>query len=105
VDVLRRVNAVLAVRVPPQRQQSALPGLVDTLAAAAPPGPRLTVPRPFQDWARGRAERIAEDLHSGGYPVHGSLEAVLPRVEGLRTRPSRQDALAVVLDACLRHVR
>jgi hypothetical protein len=105
VDVLRRVNAVLSVRVTPERQRSVLPGLVDDLASVSPPGPGLTVPRPFQDWARSRAERIAEELRSGGYPVHGSLEGILPRVAGLRTHPSRQDALTVVLTACLRRVR
>ncbi|MDX6302779.1 MAG: hypothetical protein QOF53_3993 [Nocardioidaceae bacterium] len=105
VDVLRRVNAVLSVRVAPERQRSVLPGLVDDLARVAPPGPGLTVPPPFQDWARSRAERIADELRSGDYPVHGSLEGILPRVAGLRTHPSRQDALAVVLAACLRQVR
>jgi hypothetical protein len=105
VDVLRRVNAVLSVRVAPERQRSVLPGLVDDLASGATPGPGLTVPRPFQDWAGSRAERITEELRSGGYPVHGSLEGILPRVGGLRTHPSRPDALAVVLAACLRQVR
>jgi len=104
VDVLRRVNAVLSVRVPPHRHASVLPGLVGSLAEAKP-GPGLTVPQPFWAWARRRAERVIEDLHAGGYPVHGSLEGLLPRFEGLRTHPSRQDALAVVLDACLRRVR
>ncbi len=104
VDVARRVNAVLGVRAAPPDHDAALRRLVIGL----PEGPArmpLTVPARFQPWARARAERLAEELASGGYPVHGSLGATVPRFldppAGLPTRPDVREALEVVLTACL----
>lgn len=122
VDVTRRVNAVLGVRVPEERHVVVLARLVKLVAAgdrtAAPgsgPGAGLTVPAFAQDWARERAEQMLRELTEGGYPVHGSAAGVLPRpgaVSGagrsagagagpwLPAHPRRAEALEVVT-ACL----
>jgi hypothetical protein len=101
VDVARRVNAVLGVRVGEERHAVALRRLVRTLARPTPSGHALTVPVPHRDWARSRAARLAEELSAGGYPVHGPLDGLAPRFDALPTHPRRTDALEVVVTACL----
>lgn len=104
VDVLRRVNTVLGVRADRERRAVVRQRLVGLLGAVPGSGGTgvLTVPEPFQAWARDRAARVAGDLTSGGYPVHGALGLLVPRFEGRRTHPRRADVLDLVLDACLR---
>ncbi len=101
VDVARRVNAVLAVRVEPARRDRAVRDLAALLAARGDHGRGLTVPSPFAGWASARAGDLAGDLRAGGYPVHGDLDRVAPRSEGLPGRPSRAAVLRTVVDACL----
>jgi hypothetical protein len=101
VDVVRRVNTVLDVRVREDRHAEALRTLVPAVARAGRPDHALTVPEPFQDWARRRAERIESELTDGGYPVRGRLEELVPSFEGLPAHPRRADALDVLLTACL----
>jgi hypothetical protein len=104
VDVVRRVNAVLGVRVSQERHHAVLTRLTRLVAACDPasgPGAAsLTVPASAREWARGRAEEQVRDLTRGGYPVHGSVAGVLPRTAALASRPRRADALEVVT-ACL----
>lgn len=114
VDVTRRVNAVLGVRVPEERHAVVLARLVQLVAAGdcatgpgSGPAAGLTVPAFAQDWARERAEQMLRELTDGGYPVHGSAAGVLPRA-GARpgagprvpAHPRRAEALEVVT-ACL----
>jgi hypothetical protein len=101
VDVARRVNAVLAVRVEPARRDRAVRDLAALLSARGDHGRGLTVPSPFAGWASARAGDLAGDLRAGGYPVHGDLDRVAPRSEGLPDRPSRAAVLRTVVDACL----
>ena len=101
----RRVNGVLGVRTGPRRRDEVVRGLVDALDVApsgSPPGRGLTVPAEHRDWCADRAEQVTDDLRAGGYPVHGRLEDLVPRFEGLPTRPPRAEVLAVALAACLR---
>jgi hypothetical protein len=105
VDVARRVNAVLGVRVAEERHHVVLRRLVQLLERCDLPGPPgsghlLTVPEPAREWARGRAEQIVGELAAGGYPVHGSVDGVLPGSGDLATHPRREDSLEVVT-ACL----
>ena len=100
VDLCRRVNAVLAVRVDRQRHRTALAGLVPALASPGH-GDGLTVPRRRRRWALTRAEGLAEDLRSGGYRVHGDLGRLVPAFAGV-TGPDRGEELAVALSACAR---
>ncbi len=100
-DVLRRVNAVLAVRVPEPQHRGATRRATALLASDVPLGPRLTVPAEQRAWLADRAGEVAEELGSAGYPVHGPLDGLVPRAEGLPTRP-RTDS---VLDALLGAVR
>jgi hypothetical protein len=102
VDVTRRVNAVLGVRVAKDRRAVALRRLVGVLVQPGPVGHALTLPEPFWPWARARAERMAEQLSDGGYPVHGRVEELVPRFADLPTHPRPQEALEVVVTACLR---
>ncbi|HYO38730.1 MAG TPA: hypothetical protein VER39_03645 [Nocardioidaceae bacterium] len=100
VDVARRVNAVLGVRVAPPEREAALRRLVRTLPAG-PARMALTVPGRFQARVLERAERLATAVREGGYPVHGSPGALVPGFSGLPTRPDLQDTLEVVLATCL----
>ena len=102
VDVARRVNAVLGVRAPKERHPVALRRLVRILVPTSPVGHAMTVPEPFWQWARTRAERMTEQLSDGGYPVHGRLEGLVPRFADLPTHPRSEDALEAVVTACLR---
>jgi hypothetical protein len=109
VDVARRVNGVLGVRVAERRRREVVRSLVAVLDDPAGPGspfaagPRtLTVPGPLRDWAVDRAEQMTDDLRAAGYPVRGRLEDLAPRAEGLPTRPPRDAVLAVAVAACLR---
>ena len=61
----------------------------------------LTVPAEFQDWAGERAARLAEDLHRGGYAVHGSLERIVPAFDEVPVQPDRDTVLRLVLTACV----
>jgi hypothetical protein len=106
VDVARRVNAVLGVRVSRERHAAVLARLVRLLAtcdspcAAGTGAASLTVPAFAQEWAERRAARMVRELTDGGYPVHGSVARLLPRGGALATHPRRADALEVVT-ACL----
>jgi hypothetical protein len=102
VDVLRRVNAVLDVRVPEDDRAAVRRTLGATLAArSAGAAEGLTVPPQLRDRLRERAERAVEELTSAGYPVHGRLADAVPRFETLASHPRRADALDLVVDACL----
>jgi hypothetical protein len=98
VDLCRRVNAVLAVRVDEERHRTAVAGLVSALACSGP-GEGLTVPRRRRRWARSRAQGLAEALRSGGYRVHGDLGRLVPTFAGV-AGPDRGEELAVALSAC-----
>ena len=106
VDVVRRVNSVLNVRVGPDRRAALRQVLVSALLEAqvvgAPAAP-LGVPARHQDWARTRARRLADDLAVGNYCVHGSPERLLPALEpgSGPTHPRRADTLGVVRAVCL----
>lgn len=105
VDVARRVNGVLGVRTDTQRRAEVVRALVDALDVAGSGAVRtrgLTVPADHRDWCADRAEQVTDDLRAGGYPVHGRLEDLVPRFEGLATHPPRAEVLAVALAACLR---
>jgi hypothetical protein len=102
VDVVRRVNAVLAVRAGTAEHARAVRALAILLRSehgeSADPG-HLAVPEPFREWARQHAERMADDLRHGGYAVHGDLGRIVPDVEGTPTRPDRDTVLRLVLTA------
>jgi hypothetical protein len=100
VDLCRRVNAVLAVRVEQERHRAALTSLVRSLATHGP-GQCLTVPGRRRHWARSRAHGLADDLRSGGYRVHGDLGRLLPAFAGV-TGPDTGEELAVALSGCAR---
>jgi hypothetical protein len=101
VDVVRRANAVLGVRVDPARHREVLQPLLRALGASAHSTGAVTVPGPFHDWARSRAEHLRQSLSDGGYRVHGDLRGLAPVLDG-PTRPDVGEALQVALDACLR---
>jgi hypothetical protein len=102
VDVVRRVNRLLRVRVTPDESRVLLRRLRPVLAAQdGHGGPGLHVPGHRTEWVRGRAERAIEGLANGGYAVHGDLDRIAPSGPG-RVRPPKRDVLELVLDACLR---
>ena len=100
VDVLRRLGAVLNVRVGQDRRRPVLRQAARHLLGGGAP---LVVPDRYGDWARERSERMAEELWAGGYAVHGDLQRIVSR----RTSESRDsvdkvEVLDLALSACLR---
>lgn len=99
-EVLRRVNAVLSVRVPAARHHAlvrrAARLLRESPGAAVPPA---AVPPDVAAWVRARAEQMHDQLLAGGYAVHGDPE----RLAAGGGAPLRRSAvLDVALAACLR---
>lgn len=101
VDVVRRVNGVLTVRLEPARRAAVTRQLVATLDVAGPADAGLTVPDQHAGWVRDRAARLADDLAAGGYPVHGRLADLAPVLTGLPTRPPQDGVLTAAQAACL----
>ncbi|MGZ4580528.1 MAG: hypothetical protein ACXVXG_07810 [Nocardioidaceae bacterium] len=108
VDLTRRVNRLLNVRLPADRHAAVLRSLVaaltqvDPLTDGARPG--LAVPRRHRPWAQAVSERVVEGLRGRGYAVHGDLDSITVTNRthpGAATRPRRRDVLDLVLDACL----
>jgi hypothetical protein len=98
VDVLRRLNRVLNVRLPEQERAPRLRWVARLLPED--PDPALDVPARVRGWLDERAGRMAADLAAGGYAVHGDLARVAPRHQGA-PHPRNPDVLALVLDTCL----
>lgn len=99
VDLLRRLNRVLNVRVPEDRRDGYLRRMVELLPEDADPA--LGVPEECRGWLDGRARRVADALRAGGYAVHGDLDRIAPRHDGA-AHPRRLDVLDLVLDTTLR---
>lgn len=92
VDLLRRVNPLLAVHRgdPAPARATAVRLLTDGTLRPLP------APAPHRPWARRQAERLAEELSSGGYAVHGDLAQF---AAGVRTRPvDRNDVLSRLVE-------
>jgi hypothetical protein len=101
-ELLRRLNPVLALHVGEERLADVRGAAVRLLAGGA--GPSLAVPREWEEWRRGRAERIASALSEGGYCVHGDLEEFVAGVQAPR-RPRPAAVLDRLLDVVVRTVR
>jgi hypothetical protein len=99
VDLLRRLIAVLNVRVSAERHRL-LRGQVVALLAARTSVQQLGVPTAHTAWVRDHAARMSEALAAGGYSVLGAsdLPALLPGAGG----PTRRSiGAAEVLDLAL----
>ena len=99
VDLVRRLNRVLNVRLPEGRRVGYLRRLVELLPED--PDPVLDVPEECRDWLDARARTVAHALGTGGYAVHGDLDRIAPRHEGA-AHSRRLDVLDLVLDTSLR---
>jgi hypothetical protein len=101
-DVVRRVNAALRVRVPPDARSPLVDRLVTVLSwAPPPPGPGgLRVPNRHRHWAAAAGRRVARRLADGGYIVHGDL-GVLGRPGAGAPGPRATVVLETMLDAVL----
>ncbi|HET6698532.1 MAG TPA: hypothetical protein VFG88_05535 [Nocardioidaceae bacterium] len=112
VDLLRRLNAVLNVRVPADRHRLLRAQVAALLAPrSAPPGvpaaspaKQLGVPTAHTAWARDHAARMSEALAAGGYPVLGASD--LPALLSGAGAPTRRsiraaEVLDLALDLCL----
>ena len=106
VDVLRRTNQVLSVRVPAEQQDLLRARLTGLLPHAGPghDAPGLTVPTRHRTWVEAQAARVVEQIRAGGYPVHGDLAEVGVHPTG-RRRPHRPEVLDLVLDTVLEVAR
>ncbi len=102
IDLLRRLNPVLAVRMPPERARAATREAAAVLAPGADPPPDPPVlPQRHLDWATAAAARLTDDLRAGGYAVHGDLDGLAVRPRTGTARPRHRDVRDLVLDACL----
>ena len=101
VDVLRRVSAVLGVRVAEREHRHAVRRLAGLLAQRSQH--RLAVPAPHRPWVERCAAEVATALGAGGYAVHGDLDRLVPDAGvGVPTGPRARAELGLVLDACAR---
>lgn len=105
VDVVRRANAVLRLRVPRESRPWYAGRLTEVLGdvpAWAPSSPRggLRVPDRHRHWAATAGHRLARRLADAGYPVHGDL-GVLSRQGGGPPGPPSRQTLEAMLDAVL----
>lgn len=98
VDVLRRLNRVLNVRLPEAERSPRLRWVASRLPQD--PAPALAVPERFRPWLEQRAARVAEDLVAGGYAVHGDLTGIAPRHDGA-PHPRNAEVLDLVLATVL----
>jgi len=106
VDLLRRVNQVLALRVP-EDQQAAFRRVVSASWASGSRGmpadadePGIVVPSRHRHWVEEQSARLVKELRRGGYPVHGDLDRITARQLGPQ-RPRRREVLDLVLDVVL----
>jgi hypothetical protein len=100
-DVVRRVNAVLAVHHPPRDRMALVRRLLRVLDEPSPrPDHGLGVPPRHRHWAATAGHRLARRLAEGDYPVHGDL-AVLRRPGTGPPGPRPQVVLETMLDAVL----
>lgn len=102
VDMLRRLNGVLTVRVDPNRHREVLRErvlpLLPTNQSSA-----LRVPADMRDWARHRSEQMVSELSAAGYTVHGNLEHILPQEQvDTPDAPGVRRTLDIALRACVR---
>jgi hypothetical protein len=100
-DVVRRTSTVLRVLVRPGRHQELLDHrLLPVLDGVR--GPRRAVPGDVAGWVRGQAERLRDELRSGGYPVHGDPGLLLAGDGDARvSAPADEGVLDVALQALL----
>jgi hypothetical protein len=97
VDLVRRLNEVLHVRLDPLHHESVLRDLVPRLPRDPQP---LAVPALHRQWLHRQARRLTEHLGENGYAVHGDLDRVAARHSG-PSGPRHRDVLDVLLDAVL----
>ncbi|QNN54507.1 hypothetical protein [Nocardioides mesophilus] len=102
VDLLRRVNEVLAVRVAADRADAIRARLVASLAARRRPAApmRLRVPDQHLPWLQQHAARLREEIVRDGYAVHGDPARLGPLHEG-PDRPLPDEVLALLLESVL----
>jgi hypothetical protein len=101
VDVLRRLNGMLRVRVDRERHRLLLAGVAVQVMGAEADEP-LRVPDRCADWADAQEGRMLRALEDGGYAVHGDLDAARGRSPRTADRPRRRHVLDAALAACLR---
>ncbi|MGH3510417.1 MAG: hypothetical protein ACRDPI_09335 [Nocardioidaceae bacterium] len=98
VDVVRRLNALLRGRVPPERRTALVklagPVVVDR------GGQPLRLPPELVGWALERSARLREGLRADGYPVHGDAEWIGLRAAAGPVWPRSRVVLDLVLAAC-----
>jgi hypothetical protein len=101
VQLMRRANAVLNVRVSADRRRGLVRRLTSLLHDEEPL--RLTIPVEQQNWAQARSAQLAEQLSSGRYAVHGDLdEIVLRPPHATAHRTGGREVLDLTLATCLR---
>jgi hypothetical protein len=102
VDVLRRLNAVLSIRVDASRAQLLRDRVLPRLLQG-PDGSGLQAPERYRDWSKQRAVGIQNRLSAEGYAVHGNLDDLVPGHDDVTPgNPVRSDVLDTALRACLR---
>lgn len=98
VDLLRRLNRVLNVRLPERERTPRLRWVAGRLPAVD--APALSVPARVRPWLEDRARRVADALAAGGYAVHGDLTGIAPRHDGA-PHPRNAEVLDLVLATVL----
>lgn len=96
-DLLRRLNPALTLAVGPERRRRLADGVWTELAGGEPPT-SLAIPSGRFGWAVAAGERMAVELSSGRYAVHGDPGLVVPvRRAGVPRAPEPEAVLAHAL--------
>ena len=102
-ELARRTAGAVGLLVAPPRRAELLRTLLRPRLVEVP-GPAPVVPPEHREWVEEQADRIRRRLRSGGYPVVGDLDALLPRWPDLPAPGDQQSepVLSLALDLLLR---
>lgn len=105
VDLARRVNAVLDVRVAGERRDRLTRLLVSGLANDEGGTVGVAVPHEHRAWVSERAARIVGEIRARGYEVHGELDDLMPSFDAGRMRPRIGAVLELAVQTCVSQAR
>ncbi len=100
-ELARRVARVLGVMVQPEQRRRLVEEQLWPQLTGLAPG-RVRVPDPHRAWLAAQAERVRADLRSGGVPVLGDPDLLLPGPQGPDGSREPRDLLDVATRLLLR---
>jgi len=97
VDVLRRVNGVLAIRTDEARRAAARARMLPLLGSSGV----VSVPEEQRAWVAAKAVELADALAADGYADREDLDRLGAAEDDAPSRPSTRGVLDLIVGACL----